>query len=372
MNKTSRELKEENAELSGMLQSITDAINDGKMMKTVCTVVAGPYAGVKSPEYRLDMGGRPLISPVWPEITVLPEVGDQVVVGDNIIFEVLPKELEEKKHTVKYSLAKWEDIVGLNDELRDVRSSVATLSKDSTLYSEFGVNPIKGILLYGPPGCGKTLIGKAIAADILGNNEAEEGQFFFVKGAEMLNKYVGESERQISIMFKKARAYTKRTGNKAIIFIDEAEAILGHRSAQGQVNSFSVVPTFLAEMDGLEADSPFVLLSTNLPSSLDKAIIRDGRIDQRIGVRRPDEAQTAELFSFYLDKVLVIDDKQELITKATTEIFNSDIKSRISGAMVSNIVNQSAKEAAFRYAHDSSTPKGITWDDMNTCIIKNK
>mgnify|MGYP003630009748 CR=1 FL=1 len=368
MAQTTRELKEENIEMKEMLKGIKEAISDGKLHKSIGNVVSGPFITGDKPTYRVMMGGHAMISGVWPEITEVPVVGDEVIVGENIIFGVVPKELEQKKAEKVYSLAKWEDIVGLDEELKDVQSSVATLSKDNSLYSDFGVEPIKGILLYGPPGCGKTLIGKAIASDILGSNKAEEGQFFFIKGAEMLDKYVGESERQVTNMFKQARDYTKKTGNKAIIFIDEAEAILGKRSTGP--NSFSVVPTFLAEMDGLEANNPFVLLSTNLPDSLDEAIVRDGRIDQRIGVKRPGQEQTAQLLFHYLDKVLCTEDRTVIVGNSVDAIFRSDLSNRISGAMTRNLVNQAAKTAALRYSHDNSTPKSVTWGDMNVSIIK--
>lgn len=149
--------------------------------------------------------------------------------------------------------------------------------------------------------CGKTMLGKAAAtahAEVHGAKGA--GAFFYVKGPELLNMYVGNTERQIRELFQRARLHKKKNGYPAVIFIDEADAILGKRGSREGFMSSTVVPQFLAEMDGVVESGALVLLSTNRADVLDPAIVRDGRIDRRIRITRPGKEDAKDILSKYL------------------------------------------------------------------------
>ncbi len=176
-----------------------------------------------------------------------------------------------------------------------IREAVESPTKHAALLARFGKKPIRGVLLYGPPGFGKTLLGKAAATALAElHGDAAAGAFFYVKGPSMLNMFVGNSEENVRKLFAQARRHRKKTGHAAIIMIDEADAILGKRS-DGRTLSTTMVPAFLAEMDGLEDSGALVILATNLPNSLDPAIVRDGRIDRRIKVGRPSRADAVSI-----------------------------------------------------------------------------
>jgi proteasome-associated ATPase len=164
----------------------------------------------------------------------------------------------------------------------------------------------KGFLFYGPPGCGKTLVGRAILSEVLSKlseheNTELQGRFIHVKGPEILNMWLGESERKIREIFKKARDY-KEKGQVPFIFIDEAESILGTRQAsRGSNISNTVVPMFCAEMDGIQSlRDTVVILATNRPDLIDPAIIRPGRIDRKIKVSRPNREECKQILRVYL------------------------------------------------------------------------
>ena len=181
----------------------------------------------------------------------------------------------------------WDDIGGLEEAKRQMREAVESPTKHADLLARYGKKPIRGVMLYGPPGCGKTMLGKAAATAMAElHGAAAAGAFFYVKGPSLLNMYVGNSEENVRKLFAQARRHRKKTGHAAIIFLDEADAILGRRG-DGRGLTSTLVPAFLAEMDGLEDSGALVLLATNRPDSLDAAVVRDGRIDRRIKVTRP-------------------------------------------------------------------------------------
>lgn len=355
-------------ELMHKMNTYDKAIEESEMQRVIALYKAGPYVSNGISRARVDVGGGEIIVSIKPTIKEKIEIGDEVILMKGMIIDVVPKVLKKVKTNKGYKLANWEDVVGLDDQLSEIKSAIKAVGIDEELYKEFGVEPVKGIVLYGPPGCGKTLIGKCIAADILKNKTAEEGQFTFVKGAEILNKYVGESEATVTRLFKNARDYTRKTGNKAVIFIDEADAILGTR---GQNNiSSTVVPTFLSEMDGLEGDNPFVLLSTNLVDNLDSAIVRDGRMDIKIEIKRPNQKAIKSLLIHYLNKVKCFENVDELSEKYSNQIMKSPFKKKRSGAMISNLINLSAKSALERFVNNNDESKGIISEDIDKCLIK--
>ena len=227
-----------------------------------------------------------------------------------------------------------------------------------------GMEPIKGVLLFGGPGNGKTLIAKAIAATILGGTEVEEDAFVYIKGAEILSPYVGVAENTITNTFKRCRKYHQRTNQRAIIFIDEAEAILPRRGSRRSSDVFStIVPTFLSEMDGFDDHSPLVILSTNIPDSLDDAVIREGRIDLKIGISPPDKDAFREIVNIHLNKTKCLDDSEKMAMNITEEVFDK-MPTRVSGSLAETIVKFAAQSAIRRKVKGETTKVGIIESDL--------
>jgi proteasome ATPase len=255
------------------------------------------------------------------------EEGDRVVVDPSlsVVYQNLGKSDKEHIFTEETGVC-WSDIGGLEDAKTALKEAIEIPYKHKDLYKEYGRKLTKGVLIYGPPGCGKTMLGKATATSLAEiHGKKNSAGFIYVKGPELLNKWVGESEAGVRRIFESAREHYKKNNYPAVIFIDEAEAILGSRDfgRSGGVGSMSqtVVPMFLAEMDGLEESGAMVLLSTNRPQDLDPAIVRDGRVDRKVRVSRPDRLNTDSIFNLYLRNVPSQDGK--LAKYATEELFDS-------------------------------------------------
>ena len=234
-------------------------------------------------------------------------VGDAVVIDDSGAFALAmaAQDAAAMQHDAPTGVT-WDSIGGLEDAKEALREAIEYPLQHAALWAAYGRKPAKGALLWGPPGCGKTMLGKAVASSLQASGAP--GGFLYVKGPELLNKYVGATEEKIRALFDRARRYRAEHGRPAVIFIDEAEALLGERRGRSLSGlEATTVPTFLAEMDGLEDHAAFVLLSTNLPDSLDPAVVRDGRIDRRIEVRRPDLPQAQAILQLAIHGVPLAD-----------------------------------------------------------------
>ena len=203
----------------------------------------------------------------------------------------------------------WEKVGGQQEALQAIRDAIELPLLHPELFQKFQHATPKGFLLYGPPGCGKTLIGKATAYNLTQQLKPQTGQemreyFMHIKGPEILNMWVGESERMVREIFATARE-KRREGYLPFLFIDEAESILGTRRASRYSSILStLVPMFCTEMDGIESlNEVVIILASNRADLIDPAILRPGRIDRKIKVARPTREGAREIYRIYLRRI---------------------------------------------------------------------
>jgi len=336
-------------------------------------------------------------------------IGTGVRAGDSMLLDLRSSMLVEKliKAEVEDLVLEevpdvsYEDIGGLDDQIETIMDAVELPFLHADLFAEHELPAPKGILLYGPPGCGKTLIAKAVAnslakkvAEVSG--EDHEGRSFFlnIKGPELLNKYVGETERQIRLIFQRAREKSDE-GWPVIIFFDEMESLFRTRGSgiSSDIES-TIVPQLLAEIDGVETlKNVIVIGASNREDLIDPAILRPGRLDVKIKIERPDETSARSIFANYLTSDLPIHEDEvkkygsvdkalvKMIAKAAKFMYRADDDTRFlevtyqngdkeilffkdfsSGAMIENIVRRSKKAAIKRFL-DTNT-KGIRTEDL--------
>src|SRR6201982_2950217 len=236
------------------------------------------------------------------------KVGDEVRVDSNfrIAIEVLSRPTTQDYYLEAVPEISWNMVGGQEEALSAIKDAIELPLLHADLFTKFQHQTPKGFLLYGPPGCGKTLLGKATAYNLtkqLKEKTGEEMQqlFMHIKGPEILNMWVGESERQVREIFNTAREKRKE-GFMPFIFIDEAESILGTRRA-GRYSSIlsTLVPMFCTEMDGIESvNEGVIILASNRADLIDPAILRPGRIDRKIKVNRPHKQGAREIYRIYL------------------------------------------------------------------------
>jgi transitional endoplasmic reticulum ATPase len=208
----------------------------------------------------------------------------------------------------------WEDIGGLEDTKMNMREMILYPVEHPEKFLKFGMMPSKGVLFYGPPGCGKTLMAKAVANECSSN-------FISIKGPELLSKWVGESESHIREIFDKAR-----TASPCVVFFDELDSIGGARGAGGSAGD-TVLNQMLTEMDGTGPKKDlFFIGATNRPDILDEALIRPGRLDQLIYIPLPDEPSRTAIFKSCLRQASVgADIEMSFLAKITQDFSGADI-----------------------------------------------
>ena len=366
----------------------------------------------------MDGGIRALVIARTDEERVIELAGplkDTVIrAGDSLLLEPksghalekLPKPEVEELILEEVPDISYEDIGGLADQIEEIRDAVELPFLHSDLFKEHELEPPKGILLYGPPGCGKTLVAKAVANSLakkvatkLGRDD-RRSYFLNIKGPELLNKYVGETERQIRHIFQRAKEKSEE-GVPVIVFFDEMDSLFRTRGSgiSSDIES-TIVPQLLAEIDGVESlKNVIVVGASNREDLIDPAILRPGRLDVKIKIERPDEKSASDIFSKYLTTSIPISGDevethgspetavQEIIKSTVAHMYSEEPQNRFlevtyangekeelyfkdfsSGAMIENIVRR-AKKAAIKRAI-AGEAKGINKDDMINAILQ--
>ena len=324
----------------------------------------------------------------------------------NYVFEVIPKSEVEELVLEEVPDVDYADIGGLGTQIDAIKDAVELPFLHPDLFEEHRLAPPKGILLYGPPGCGKTLIAKAVA-NSLAKKVAErtglqEGRSFFlnIKGPELLNKYVGETERHIRLVFQRAREKASE-GMPVIVFFDEMDSLFRTRGSgvSSDVEN-TIVPQLLSEIDGVESlENVIVIGASNREDMIDPAILRPGRLDVKIKIQRPDAEAARDILTKYLtpDLPLHADDLGEhggdpdatcaaMIQRAVERMYSEEDENRFlevtyangdkeilyfkdfnSGAMLENIVARAKKMAIKDFLDEGQ--KGIRVQHLLTACV---
>jgi proteasome-associated ATPase len=312
-------------------------------------------------------------------------------VRSNLLLEKLPRPEVEDLLLEEVPDISYADIGGLDEQIEQIADAVELPFLYSDLFAEHRLPAPKGILLYGPPGCGKTLIAKAVANSlarkVAESTGGEKGRSYFIniKGPELLNKYVGETERQIRLVFQRAREKSEE-GWPVIVFFDEMDSMFRTRGTGISSDMEStIVPQLLAEIDGVEGlRNVIVIGATNREDLIDPAILRPGRLDVKIKIERPDARAARQVFGRYLTDDIPIADGSDvgaMLDATVAEMYriapeneflevtyqNGDketlyYKDFASGAMIENIVRRAKKLAIKRVI--AGGPRGICLQDL--------
>ncbi|NOS77173.1 MAG: AAA family ATPase [Nitrospira sp.] len=388
-------------DLNGPVLKLTEALPDGRL------------------RFEQEMGRQSMILQRSSDLMgVELKAGDELRIdpGHRIAIEKL-EDRKAKTHVLdEVPTVTWEQIGGQQEAISAIRKAIEYPLLHAETFQQFKFTQPKGFLLYGPPGCGKTLIGQAAAASLSklvsesmaagGKTETlpaiTGGAFLHIKGPEILNMWLGESERMVRDLFAKARA-RRREGALPFIFIDEAESILGTRRASRSFNiSSTLVPMFCSEMDGIESlRDVVIILASNRPDLIDPAVLRPGRIDRKIKVSRPNRESAAEILKVYLTEELPLDssviadrggDKTKAFASLVDEVIDTIYKRTdenrllsirlrsgqnkvlyrgdlVSGAILSSIV-QRAKEKAIDRMIQSGQSAGLIAKDLSDSVLE--
>ncbi|MGE0002677.1 MAG: AAA family ATPase [Fimbriimonadaceae bacterium] len=343
-----------------------------------------------------------------------PLEGKKVRSGDHVLLDPtsrLAVEHFSRKASSEYFVEEvpdmpWESIGGQDKAIETIREVIELPMLHPELFSKFQKTPPKGVLLYGPPGCGKTMIGKAIAYNLANRYSEKLGRevkdcFLHVSGPKILNMWLGETERFVREIFSTARERAKE-GEIVVIFLDEAESILRTRSTGRMTNiNNTVVPQFCAEMDGIVGlENVVTVLTSNRPDYIDPAVLRPERIDRKVKVERPDKNAARQILGLYLTEslpfaegLLVEHHEAEcvrafLVEQTVDKLWSAETDTEfvrvtyrsgtskllhwrdfVSGALLKSVVDR-AKDYAIKRAIDDGSEGGLTLDDMLAALAQ--
>ncbi|MDH3606111.1 MAG: proteasome ATPase [Acidimicrobiia bacterium] len=344
-----------------------------------------------------------------------PMVGEFLRVGDHVridtrtglAFEKLLRPEIEELVLEEVPETTYMQVGGLREQIETIRDAVELPYLHKDRFADYQLKAPKGILLYGPPGCGKTLIAKAVANSLAkavaekSGSEDARSYFLNIKGPELLNKYVGETERQIRVIFQRAKEKSDE-GVPVIVFFDEMDSLFRTRGTgvSSDVES-TIVPQLLSELDGVEAlKNVIVIGASNREDLIDPAILRPGRLDVKIKIERPGPEASEQIFGIYLLPELPLDPEElaghngdrralldDMIKKTVTRVFDTSDANRflevtyangdkellyfkdfLSGAMIENIVRRAKKDAIKREIANGTS--GIKSSDLIDAIIQ--
>ncbi len=348
------------------------------------------------PNNRLRLGsessGNPSVvlrSSLLAKEKLKPGLEVRLDLNQRVALEILGGARRIDRALERVSELPWSSIGGQDDAVQAIRDTIELPLLHRDLFKRFNHSVPKGFLLHGPPGCGKTLLGKATAFNLRHQLRTATGvdhtEFFVhIKGPEILNMWVGESERQVRDLFAQCRERAAE-GQLAFLFIDEAESILGVRRG-GRAHSIlsTLVPMFCTEMDGIEPlANVVVILASNRADLIDPAILRPGRIDRKIRVRRPDAEGARRIYEIYLRADLPLAEPAQDLAQATAaahfartpenEFLEATYRSGrrdvlyrgdlASGAIIAAVVER-AKSLAIKRAIAEQSPGQLTRDDL--------
>ncbi|HEY3863959.1 MAG TPA: AAA family ATPase [Verrucomicrobiae bacterium] len=290
----------------------------------------------------------------------------------------------------------WDDICGQEEAKNRFMDALEKPALHPGHYQFFGKKPPAGVLLYGPPGCSKTMFGKAIYASITAACAAKGARasqgFILVSGPEILDKYVGVPEATIRHVFARARKFFQKTGLRPVIFLDEAESILAKRDSGISSDVLrTIVPAFLAEMQGVRQSGALVIIATNKPESLDYAAIREGRIDVKLRIGRPDRKAAREIFvknmsrvpvsqtatigkladafteELFSPKRVIYEIQREAAEGAVTTVYFT-LADIVSGAMIPVMVEEAKRLALERELAKPQASEGVRLEDVVAAV----
>jgi proteasome-associated ATPase len=382
---------------NGPILKLTEAMPDGRL------------------RFEQEMGRQSLILQRSTDLVGMElDAGDEIRIDPNhrVAIEKLVDRKASRHVLDETPKVTWEQIGGQHEAIAAIRKAIEYPLLHAETFERFKFSQPKGFLLYGPPGCGKTLIGQAAAGSLskLVSESGQEGTphvdkrppvtsgaFLHVKGPEILNMWLGESERMVRDLFEQARA-RRKDGALPFIFIDEAESILGTRRAMRSFNiSNTLVPMFCSEMDGIESlRDVVIILASNRPDLIDPAVLRPGRIDRKIKVSRPNKEAATEILRVYLTEKLPLDpalvtghggEKAHAVASLAQDIIESifrrtddnrllSIRLRngqskvlyradlLSGAILASIVQRAKEKAIERTILQAGEPAGLVTRDL--------
>jgi proteasome-associated ATPase len=319
--------------------------------------------------------------------------GDRVILnaGMDVVVRNLGPGGTAKVHTAETGV-RWDDIGGCAEAKRLMREAIEEPVEQKEIYARFGKRPCRGIALWGPSGTGKTMLAKAAATALAETHgaSARESGFIYCKGPDLLSFMQGESESRVRQLFASARAHRAKEGYPAIIFLDEADGILMRRGSRFGLEGGerTIVPQFLAEMDGFDESGSMVILATNRLQALDPAFLRDGRIDRKIEVRRPNDAECEDIFAKHLrgrptegkPKALAAAGVKHLFAEGhalyvvRTKDGKGDTRLTLgklaSGALVAGVVERATQIAIRRAVAEGDAKGGLREDDFREAVAE--